>query len=182
MSDINTIPPQPRPQAQLSSTPKRTKKTVPTTPLPANGRGAGGAGDFPRYTEPTMIRRDFLKRLAQTLGLAVLPLKAAALPGKRHLIQQCHLAGFQYHEGEALWHYLTIGDRLELRREPDNRHDKNAIRVDWNGRKLGYLPRTQNQTTALMLDNDVNLEARIGGLATHPNPWRRVAVEVWMVG
>lgn len=129
-----------------------------------------------------MIRRDFLKRLAQAIGLAALPLKAAAKPGKRHLIQQCHLAGFQYHEGETLWSYLTVGDRLELRREPDNPHDSHAIRVDWNGRKLGYLPRTQNQTTALMLDNQVALEARIGGLERHKNPWRRVAVEVWLMG
>lgn len=129
-----------------------------------------------------MIRRDFLKRLAQAIGLAALPLKAAAKPDKRHLIQQCHLAGFQYHEGEALWSYLTVGDRLELRREPDNPHDSHAIRIDWNGRKLGYLPRAQNQTTALMLDNGLTLEARIGGLEKHANPWRRVAVEVWMVG
>jgi hypothetical protein len=33
-----------------------------------------------------------------------------------------------------------------------------------------------------MLDNHVTLEARIGGLERHTNPWRRVAVEVWMVG
>jgi hypothetical protein len=33
-----------------------------------------------------------------------------------------------------------------------------------------------------MLDNQVALEARIGGLERHANPWRRVAVEVWMVG
>jgi hypothetical protein len=129
-----------------------------------------------------MIRRDFLKRLGQALGLAALPLKAAAKPGKNHLIQQCPLAGFQHHEGEALWPYLTVGDRLELHREPGNPHDDNAIRVDWNGRKLGYLPANQNHTTALMLDNQVALEARIGALERHGNPWRRVAVEVWMVG
>jgi hypothetical protein len=129
-----------------------------------------------------MIRRAFLKRLAQSLGLAALPLKAAAQPGKRHLIQKCPLAGFQHHDGENLWRYVTVGDRLELRREPDNPHDRNAIRVDWNGRKLGYIPADQNRTTALMLDNHITLEARIGGLERHTNPWRRVAVEVWMVG
>ena len=129
-----------------------------------------------------MIRRDFLKTLAQILGLASLPSLARAKPGKIHLIQKCHLAGYQHHHGEDLWNYLTVGDRLDLRREPDNPHDQNAIRIDWNGHQLGYLPRNQNQTTALMLDNRVRLEARIDGLEKHPNPWRRVAVEVWMVG
>jgi hypothetical protein len=129
-----------------------------------------------------MIRRDFLKTLAQILGLATLPGLARAKPGKTHLIQKCHLAGYQHHHGEDLWSYLTVGDRLDLRREPDNQHDNNAIRIDWNGRQLGYLPRNQNQTTALMLDNQVRLEARIGQLERHANPWRRVEVEVWMVG
>lgn len=130
-----------------------------------------------------MIRRDFLKTLAQSLGLAALTASARAQPrAQRHLIQKCHLAGYQHHHGEDLWSYLTVGDRLDLRREPDNQQDNNAIRIDWNGRQIGYLPRNQNQTTALMLDNRVHLEARIGGLERHANPWRRVEVEVWMVG
>jgi len=129
-----------------------------------------------------MFRRDFLTRLAQAIGLAALPRLASASPARYTLIQHCQLAGFQHHEGESLWHYLTVGDRLELRREPGNPHDRNAIRIDWNGRKLGYLPRTQNQTTALMLDSQVPLEARIGGLTRHRNPWHRVAIEVWMAG
>jgi hypothetical protein len=131
----------------------------------------------------SMIRRHFLKRLAQSLGLAALPASAHTQPrSKRHLIQHCHIAGFQHHEGEHLWSYLTVGDRVELHREPDNPHDRHAIRVDWNGRKLGYIPANQNQTTALMLDSHLALEARVGALEKHPNPWRRVAVEVWMVG
>jgi hypothetical protein len=127
-----------------------------------------------------MIRRDFIKHLSQALGLCLLPSHARARASQSHLIQACQLAGFQHHEGEDLWRYITVGDRLELRREPDNPHDRNAIRVDWNGRKLGYIPRNQNQTTALMLDNKVPLTARIGSLEKHANPWRRMAVEVWM--
>lgn len=107
-----------------------------------------------------MIRRGFLKQLAERIGLA----------------------GFQYHQGESLWPDLTVGDRLELRREAGKTQDDNAIRVDGNGRKLGYLPCAQNQTTAPMFDNRVALEARIGGLERHANPWQRAAVEVWMVG
>jgi hypothetical protein len=134
------------------------------------------------YPEPVMTRRDFLKRLASLFGLIALPITATAAATQRRLIQQCNLAGFEHHDGEELWNYLTTGDSLELHREPDNPHDPNAIRIDWNGRKLGYLPRTQNQNTARLMGQGKWLEARIGGLERHGNPWRRVAIEVWMVG
>lgn len=128
-----------------------------------------------------MTRREFFKTLARLLGLIALPKAAQAAP-HRHLIQQCPLAGFQYHDGEELWPYLTVGDSLELIREPANPFDTHAIRIDWLGRKLGYLPRAQNQAAARLMDAGTRLEARIGGLKKDINPWRRVAVEVWRVG
>lgn len=129
-----------------------------------------------------MTRRQFLTRIAALLGLIALPASARNNPAAPRLIQQCHLAGFQHHDGEELWPYLTTGDNLQLRREPGNPHDPHAIRVDWLGRNLGYIPRTQNETAARLIDQGKRLEARIGGLEKHNNPWRRVAVEVWLVG
>lgn len=129
-----------------------------------------------------MTHPAFLKQIACLFGLFPMPTIAYAAPAARRLIQQCQLAGFQHHDGEALWPYLTIGDNLQLRREPGNPHDPSAIRIDWNGRELGYLPRTQNQSTARLMDQGKWLEARIGRLEKHGNPWRRVTVEVWMVG
>jgi hypothetical protein len=128
-----------------------------------------------------MTRRDFFKTLARLIGLVALP-AAAAAAAPRRLIQQCPLAGFQHHDGNELWNYLTVGDSLQLIREPGNPHDANAIRVDWNGRELGYIPRAQNETTARLMDQGKWLEARIGGLERHGNPWRRVSIEVWLVG
>lgn len=129
-----------------------------------------------------MTRRDFLNTLIRLVGLIALPVAAQAATTPRRLIQQCPLAGFQHHDGEELWHYLTVGDSLELFREPDSPHDAHAIRVDWLGRKIGYIPRTQNQAAARLIDQGKRLEARIGGLEKHGNPWRRVTVEVWLLG
>lgn len=129
-----------------------------------------------------MTRRDFFKTLTRLFGLLGLPLTPLAAATPRRLIQQCQLAGFQHHDGEELWDYLTVGDSLELRREPGNPHDPNAIRIDWLGRKLGYLPRAQNQAANMLMDQGKPLEARICRLKKHGNPWRRVAVEVWLVG
>src|SRR5689334_23732236 len=35
---------------------------------------------------------------------------------------------------------------LDLVREPENPHDANAVRVEWRGRKLGYVPRRDNRS------------------------------------
>lgn len=130
-----------------------------------------------------MIRRDFIKSFANLLGLAALPVAVAAKEPqtRRFRILQCPLAGFQYHQGGALWNQLGVGNRLELIREPANPFDTNAIRLDWNDRKLGYLPRIQNQAAARLLDEGTRLEARIAGLEEHYNPWRRMEIEVWLM-
>jgi hypothetical protein len=98
--------------------------------------------------------------------------------GVRLLVQSAPLAGFRYHDAAQVWQELRVGDALELRREPDNPHDGNAVSVSWRGRKLGYLPRRDNAAVAWGLDRGQRLGARISRVATHPNPARRIEVEV----
>jgi hypothetical protein len=99
--------------------------------------------------------------------------------GVRLLVQSAPLAGFRYHAAAAVWDELRVGDALELSREPDNPHDCNAIAVAWRGRKLGYLPKRDNATLAWGLDRGARLQARISRLAPHPNPARRIEIEVF---
>jgi hypothetical protein len=94
------------------------------------------------------------------------------------LVQSSPLAGFRYGEGAALWPMLRTGDALELVREPDNPHDANAIRVEWRGHKLGYVPRRENAALAWGLDRGMRLHARVSRLAEHRNPARRIEFEV----
>jgi hypothetical protein len=98
----------------------------------------------------------------------------------RLLVQSSPLAGFRYHAAAQVWEQLRVGDRLELYREPDNPHDANAIAVAWRGRKLGYLPRRDNAALAWGLDRGERLQARISRLAPHPNPARRIEIEVFV--
>ena len=105
-----------------------------------------------------------------------------ALAGEvRILVQSSPLAGFQYHAGETLWLDMREGDRLTLVREPDNRHDGNAIRVEWRGQKLGYLPRAENRSVAAAMDRGEPVDARIAKMRQHRNPWQRVLIEVFVV-
>jgi len=99
----------------------------------------------------------------------------------RMLVQSSPLAGFQYHAGTDVWDQMKVGDVLSLTREPDNPHDSNAIRVDWHGQQLGYLPRAENRAVAAEMDRGGRVEARIGKLLKHSNPWQRVLVEVFVV-
>jgi len=116
--------------------------------------------------------------LAISALLSGLPLPAQA-ERIRILIQSSPLAGSQYYAASQVWTQLAPGDALTLVREPGNRHDARAIRVEWRGQQLGYLPRAENGPVAAALDRGDRLVARIARLRDDPDPWRRVEVEVW---
>ena len=120
-----------------------------------------------------------LRRLAAGALLLVIALGANA-ESIRILVQSSPLAGSQYHELPRLWSQIKPGDRLTLTREADNRHDRNAVRVDWNGQPLGYVPRRENRAVARALDAGESLEARVAKLRDDPNPWLRVEFEVYL--
>ncbi|MCX7148494.1 MAG: HIRAN domain-containing protein [Rhodocyclales bacterium] len=119
----------------------------------------------------------FLRRLS--LGLAI---SLTALAGEvRILVQSSPLAGFRYYAGQSLWQEMHEGDRLTLVREADNPHDANAVRIEWRGQKLGYLPRVENRSVAAALDGGEAVDARIAKLRQHRNPWQRMLIEVFVV-
>ena len=97
------------------------------------------------------------------------------------LVQSSPLAGFQYHAGKMVWERLTVGDAVQLVREPDNPHDARAVRIEWQGQQLGYLPRAENEAVAAAMDRGEHVEGRIAALIEHKNPWRRVRIEVFVV-
>ena len=71
-----------------------------------------------------------------------------------------------------------MGDRLTLVREPDNPHDANAVRIEWKGRKLGYVPRRDNVHLARQMDLGAAVEGRITGLHKYRNGRNRVSYEI----
>jgi hypothetical protein len=111
-------------------------------------------------------------------------LHAVALAGEtlsaRIVLQASPLAGFQYHEGKALWSDMKVGDRLTLVREPANPYDARAVRVEWRGRMIGYVPRAENEAVSRQLDQGNRLEARITRLTKHRDPWKRVELEIYL--
>jgi hypothetical protein len=114
------------------------------------------------------------------LGLLAPLLVLAEEPRVQLLVQSSPLAGFRYGEGAEIWPLLREGDLLELVPEPGNAHDADAVRVEWHGRKLGYVPRRQNAALAWGLARGTPLRARVSRLVEHPNPARRIEFEVYI--
>jgi hypothetical protein len=111
-------------------------------------------------------------------ALAALGSPPAPAAEARIIVQSSPLAGFQFHAGRVLWDEMRVGDALALVREPDNPHDPNAVRVEWRGHKLGYVPRRENADLARQMDHGAAVEARIVQLKPHRNPWQRIAFTV----
>ena len=115
-------------------------------------------------------------------GLALLALwpEPGMAQQVRMLVQSSPLAGFRYHEAKAVFSDIRLGDRLELVREPDNPYDANAVRVEWRGKKLGYVPRRQNAALAWAMDRGEPVSARVSRLREHRNPQERIQFEVFV--
>jgi len=107
-------------------------------------------------------------------------LPAAAAQEVRLLIQRSPLAGFRHYEGPRLFQALRPGEPLELEREPDNPYDSNAVRVQWRGHKLGYVPRTQNAALAWAMDRGETIDARIAQRTPRPRQRHGIEFEVFV--
>ena len=126
--------------------------------------------------------RVFPSVAAFIMGAAmVYPVFAQERQGRvQMLVQNSPLAGFRHAEAADAWPDLRQGDELVLVREPDNAFDKNAVRVEWRGRKLGYVPRRENAALAWALDRGETLRARVSWCEWHPNPARRITFQVFV--
>ena len=127
-----------------------------------------------------MSRRIFLKSLTALLGGFSLPVIAYTKPDQVRwkTLQISSVAGFQYYQGETLWPQLDAVQFVTLTREAGNPYDDRAVRIDWQGHQLGYLPRMDNAAVSQLLDRGEKLEAIIVELKESSNPSERIMVEV----
>lgn len=113
--------------------------------------------DFSRYLDLFRIRNAQISDFA-LLGYteAKLPsdgfalvseLESACVPSEHFL----EVAGFR-HYPESI-RSLRGGEELFLQKEPDNKYDPNAVRVEFEGNVIGYVNRFQAKTFNRWLDN-----------------------------
>ena len=104
---------------------------------------------------------------------------------KKMYFMDCHLAGRKYHDADEVWEQLKVGTVLTLERDKENRADANAVMVifkDQEGEefKLGYIPRSENETIANLLEmgwTDI-FECRISKLIPDAHPEDQVHLTI----
>lgn len=99
-------------------------------------------------------------------------------PSRDIVIQRSAVAGFRHHDGPLLWHALRPRLTVTLAREPLNSHDPDAVALFWRGRKLGYLPHSENFVVARLLEGNRSLSARIRRLVPQADCNLRIQVDV----
>ena len=96
----------------------------------------------------------------------------------RIVVQHAPLAGFVYYDGKAVWERMKTGERLTLVREPSNPHDANAVRLEWQGHMLGYVPRKDNADLARQMDHGARVQAHVTELTRFANGRHRISYEI----
>jgi hypothetical protein len=122
--------------------------------------------------QETTMKRELFQ--SQTKAQVVAEAKAAAKRAEeleRKLqasveLFQCEIAGAQHTAGAAkLLAALEVGDELDLVHEKSNKHDSTAVRVEYEGVKLGYLPAKtgnyENKQALKFLEKDCDVFAVI---------------------
>lgn len=99
---------------------------------------------------------------------------------RRILILRTRLAGVRFHVEPAIFDRLRPGDALALTREPQNPHDSDAIRVNWQDHPIGYLPSDHNYAPARLLDAGEHLDARIVEIDIEQQPRWPVEVDIFL--
>ena len=130
-------------------------------------------------------RRDILKLLGSvTLSPLVHASAEKRAQARKVYLNTAHIAGFFYYEGmqSDVFSSLVVGDELELRREPQNPYDENAIEVyTQSGRKLGYIPRIENPIPAAIADQNVAIGAEISEIKPSPEVFPTVTMRLYMI-
>jgi len=100
---------------------------------------------------------------------------------KRHF-QHFNIAGFTYYDGPEVFSELKIGTELQLVQEPDNRYDPKAVAIYFEDKKLGFIPRSNNNEISKLLEMGYDIfEMRIQQLSAKVNPEDQVGVIVYLI-
>jgi len=128
-----------------------------------------------------MRRRDLVQALFSLLGLGTLATGCvrAAVP-REILLARMHVAGTAYYDAETAVDRLRPGQRLAIRRQPNNRYDALAIEVFGpEAQKLGYLPRQCNEMPARLMDAGKRLSARTESVALRGG-WLHIQISLYL--
>ncbi|MBU2548787.1 MAG: HIRAN domain-containing protein [Proteobacteria bacterium] len=129
-----------------------------------------------------MDRRSFLSSMVAVpfVGAVTRHEMDEARDAKEYLLNRFSVAGLQCYRGPALIGLLKAGDLLTMTAEPLNNHDEFAVRLEWGGDKLGYVPRSDNRHISRLIRQGARLECRAVKICPEAGPWNALRVEVFL--
>ncbi len=90
-----------------------------------------------------------------------------------------NIAGFTYYDGVDVFDKLKVGAEVLLKPEPDNKYDKYAVAIYFNGKKLGFIPRGTNKSISKLLNLGHNIfTAKINRINPADHPEHQIGVVV----
>jgi hypothetical protein len=99
-------------------------------------------------------------------------------PAPPAAIWSAPVAGYLYSYDAERESLFAPGDPLRLVREPGNTADPLALRLDWRGEKIGYVPRPENAIYAVLIDAGERFSASIERFSDsapwHERLWFRI--------
>ncbi|NOQ93068.1 MAG: hypothetical protein GQ547_00355 [Methylophaga sp.] len=92
-----------------------------------------------------------------------------------------YLAGAKFYQLPWVINELKLGTEMKLIPDPENRYDENAVIVQFNDHKLGFIPRANNTNLQKLLLANVNIIARISVLNPQEEQWKQVKITLYIV-
>jgi len=71
------------------------------------------------------------------------------------------LAGFVHHAEDKKLRSLSVGEELQLERDPSNRWDPYAVKVLYQGKQIGFIKRVHSQTVAEEIAKGKKVKAEV---------------------
>ena len=88
------------------------------------------------------------------------------------------VAGYAYVYDPVREADFAVGQKLALIREPENPYDRDAIRIEWRGEKIGYVPRPDNAAFAGRIDAGEAFAACLCDFVPQAPMWQRLWFEM----
>lgn len=92
----------------------------------------------------------------------------------------CHLAGAPYYIGGKQRSHMQIfrtNQVLSAVRDPKNQYDSKAIGLYLDNRKVGHIPKENNEEYSIHMDDGGRLQVKILRV-DYDDPWRGVTIEI----
>ena len=103
-----------------------------------------------------------------------------ALPFENTIyLQSIRLSGMKYYVKDGF--ILLEGDKIKLKREPDNVYDKYAIELfTVKGEKIGYIPAKTNKIFARLMDGGKMLTAEVRNVDYYFEKLQEVWIRIFL--